>query len=83
MTVELLATCERCGKAVKFSTLNNAGHMTVSGIRFLEFDRDGTDVDDCFEDGREGAYVLCDDCFEELFRWMWPDRCCSELGGAE
>lgn len=83
MTVELLATCERCGKAAKFGTLNNAGPMTVSGIRFLEFDRDGTDVDNCFEDVREGAYVLCDDCFDELFRWMWPDSCCSELGGAE
>ena len=28
-----------------------------------------------------GDTVYCDDCFEELFRWMWTDRCCSELGG--
>lgn len=83
MTVELLATCERCGEAAKFGALNGGKTMTVSGIRFLEFDRDGTDVDNCFDDSCNGAYVLCDDCFEELFRWMWPDRCCSELGGAE
>lgn len=73
VTAECFVNCDRCGSAVPNVRLCDGVRPTFRGVRTCEHFLNGAEGKDYYLDAdieESGFFILCDDCLDELSRFM-------------
>lgn len=72
-TADCFVNCDRCGSAIPNVNLYGGARPTFRGFRTCEYALNGIEGKDYYLDAdieESGFFFLCDDCLDELSRFM-------------